>query len=290
MARRDWIKVRSAWWTDPDHAELGGCVLGFGIFLLHLADSDPTWRDTGVGRLVNGRGTALTLSSIARRTGVERRQADSWLGKLLGVGTLAVDADGTYYFPNYRKHQEDPAAHRMRKMRSKGNSGVTVTHDVTGVVTDEERREKREEEKREEESASPPKRRPTPSLSPEACEASQYLYDAIRSHTPAFMGEAKPAHVESRLAGWARDIDVGMRNDGMTLVGCRAAIDAAHRSRDDFWHGNLLSGKKLRQHYEKFKIRSNGKADRTIDYDPDAIDYGAVAEEMKSWTTPKPPT
>ena len=48
---------------------------------------------------------------------------------------------------------------------------------------------------------------------------------------------------------------MGIRNDGMTIDGCKAAIDAAHRSEDTFWHSNLLSGAKLRKHYEKLRIK-----------------------------------
>lgn len=93
--------------------------------------------------------------------------------------------------------------------------------------------------------------------SAEAVAAARHLYEAIRWHSPGFLADARPAAIERRLLGWARDIDVGMRNDGMTLDGCKQVIDVAHRSDDEFWRPNLLSGKKLRQHYEKLRIRAS---------------------------------
>lgn len=106
----------------------------------------------------------------------------------------------------------------------------------------------------------------------EALELAQFLYDAIRSHSPQFMADAKPASIATKLTGWARDIDRGLRLDGMTAQGARDAIDAAHRSDDTFWRGNLLSGAKLRKHYEALRIKkgnaptSPGKPGEGFDY------------------------
>lgn len=126
--RRDWIKVRSAWWTDPDHVNLTGHALRFGVYLLYLADSDPDWQESGNARLVDGRGVALGLSDVCARAGVRLREGRRWVNALLVAGTLDVDSEGAYFFPNYRKHQENPSAKRKRKQRdSHAKASVTVT-------------------------------------------------------------------------------------------------------------------------------------------------------------------
>ncbi len=275
MARRDWIRVRSRWWTDPDHAGLSFGAKAIGPFLFWLADGDPTWRETGQGRLLGPSGAALGPEDVARMAGARLREVRRWVAELVAVGTILRSDDGVLYFPNYRTHQEDPSAKRVRAHRARN---VTVTPDVTGEVE----AEAEEEQRQKEESFAAPKRRatrPSLALSSDACEVAQYLYDAIRSHTPAFMADAKPATIESKLERWAKDIDVGLRNDGMTVEGCRAATDAAHRSEDDFWRSNLLSGKKLRQHYEKLKIRSNGRGSSAVEQ-MKGFDYHAFGERL----------
>ena len=87
--------------------------------------------------------------------------------------------------------------------------------------------------------------------------AAQYLLDAIRSHTPDYLEQLTSATLGKKLRGWALKIDVGYRNDGMTLEGCKTAIDAAHRSEDTFWRSNLLSGAALRKQYERLRMRSS---------------------------------
>lgn len=98
--------------------------------------------------------------------------------------------------------------------------------------------------------------RSKPPPTPEAIEIAQRLYDAIRSHKPDFCDGMKPAKLEAKLTGWAQDIDVGLRNDGMTPAGCAAVIAYAHCSDDHFWRSNLLSGKKLRKHYQTLSIKA----------------------------------
>lgn len=84
------------------------------------------------------------------------------------------------------------------------------------------------------------------SLSPECEELAVYLRDAIRSHTPGARDGSK---------GWAKDVDLALRIDGLTPEQLRSAIDYAHRSQAGaFWRSNLLSGKALRKHAERLLI------------------------------------
>ncbi len=134
VARRDWIRLRSAWWTDPDHSGLSFGAKAFGPFLFWIADGDPTWRVTGRGRLLGASGAALGLQHVCSMAGARLREVRRWVGELVDVGTLRIDDSGAYYFPNYRKHQEDPSASRKRRQR---DSHGTVTGKVTGDVTGE---------------------------------------------------------------------------------------------------------------------------------------------------------
>lgn len=134
--------------------------------------------------------------------------------------------------------------------------------------------------------ADKPATKPKTQPSEDSCEIAQYLYDAIREHSPDFMAGAPPSKLEAKLLGWARDIDVGLRNDGMTVDGCKAAVDAAHRGSDEFWRPNVLSGRKLRKHYETLKIRTNGSKPKSDDYG--AIAFDELREEMDNrWPTTK---
>jgi hypothetical protein len=134
MSRRDWIRVRVRWYTDPDHATLSGDALHLGPFLMMLADADPHWRETGKAHIRGPDGSALgvnQLSTLAKWTPNRTKKA---IDSLVKVRTLCHDADGGYFFPNYRKHQEDPSASRKRRQRSRP---VKVTRKVTRKVTGE---------------------------------------------------------------------------------------------------------------------------------------------------------
>lgn len=150
---------------------------------------------------------------------------------------------------NRIKQREARERKRQRVSNSVNDESLTVSN-----VSPRQKTEDRGQIQKAEKSVT--RKRATKPLPPEAIEISQYLYEAIRSHSPGFMADAKPAVIERKLTSWARDVDRGMRLDGMTPQGCRDAIDAAHRSADGFWRGNLLSGAKLRKHYEKLRIKN----------------------------------
>lgn len=132
----------------------------------------------------------------------------------------------------------------------------------------------------------PPKAKPDKApieASPDAIGAAQYLYDAIRTHRPDFKDGLSPAALEKKLMGWAKNIDVGMRRDGMTVDGCKEAVDAAHRSLKDFWRPNVLGGNKLRKHYEALRTKwaSENKAAKDPNvFRPGEVDYAAFGEMM----------
>lgn len=257
--------------------------------LMMLADGDERWRDDGRAFIRGPDGRHLSASGIALVARWTPTRVAKALKKLVEVRTLGEDPQYGFFFRNYRKHQENPSAARKRKQRdSHVNVPVTVTGTVTGEAEAEaeERREKQKEQSVAAAKRPATRRAKPPSLDARA--AAQYLYDAIRAHSPQFLSNAKPAGVERKITGWARDIDVGLRNDGMTLQGCRQAVDAAHGTSDPFWRSNLLSGKKLRQHYEKLRIRRASNDQQTPDYS--GIDFAAVAQEMDSWKTRKPNT
>lgn len=83
-------------------------------------------------------------------------------------------------------------------------------------------------------------------LPPEAVELAAYLLEAIRTHKP---------NVKDGSKGWARDLDLAMRVDLRSPAAIRAVIDFAHRSRETFWRPNLLSGAKVREHFDTLEIQ-----------------------------------
>ncbi len=284
MAGRAWIKLYERWLTCPRHAELSGDTLGTGALLLLVAESMGADGEEGVRWLLGADGGPVTLATCHRHVRVRSESGQRRVRKLLGVGTMVERQDGCLGFSNYRQWQEKPGAARMRKHRDARHDGVTGD-----VTRDREAEAEEDAEAEAEKSVAAPKRRATkPSLSADACGIAQYLYDAIKGHTPGFAADVKPATIRTRLQGWARDIDVGMRNDGMTADGCRTAIDTAHRGIDDFWHRNLLSGKALRKQYERLRIQRSRKNGSNAAPNYDDIDFHGIADEMdRRWPLTK---
>jgi hypothetical protein len=89
-------------------------------------------------------------------------------------------------------------------------------------------------------------------LPSDALEVAEHLATRIREHTP----DAK-----TNAQGWARDIDLAMRQDGRTADQLKAAIDWAHCTPEgSFWQGNVLSGKKLRDQFDTMRIQARSRA------------------------------
>ena len=137
MKRRDWIKVRKDWWESPSHRLISAAARMFGTYLLYLADGDPTWRETGVGRLVGPGGVALGSDEVSRLAQVRSRDGRRWVAELLACGTLHLDESGYLYFPNYREHQENRSAKSMRKVRKGVHSEQGCEHNVNGEEEEE---------------------------------------------------------------------------------------------------------------------------------------------------------
>jgi hypothetical protein len=79
-------------------------------------------------------------------------------------------------------------------------------------------------------------------VSEDAVAVSAYLLEAIRSHQP---------DVKDGSQKWSKDIDIAIRMDRRSPEALRSAIDYAHRSTaGSFWQANLLSGEKLRKHFD----------------------------------------
>lgn len=119
------------------------------------------------------------------------------------------------------------------------------------------------------EGSTPQAKRTVPSE--EAHAVARYLLDAIRSH--------HPEHSDARVDGWARDIDLAIRVDGVSADRLRAAIDFAHRSPDAFWRSNVLSGSKLRARLDQLEIRAAQAAATPRRMTP--ADLFAKAEQLR---------
>jgi len=165
-----------------------------------------------------------------------------------------------------RREQNREAKRRQRQRESAQNADSQHVSAASAAVSPVQKTENRVQ-KTELKKASPakPSTKPPPQ---EALEIAQYLYDAIKEHSPEFMANAKGPSIARKLTRWAHDVARGMRIDGMTGEGCREAIDAAHRSADGFWRKNLLSGAKLRKHYEALRIKDAPKTSPVRTKDP----------------------
>ncbi len=127
MKRRDWIKVRKDWWESPSHRLISPGARYFGVYLLYLADSDPEWRETGVGRLLAPDGSPLCSHDVARMSGSSSRNVARWISELKRVGTLDESDCGALSFPTYRNHQEN----RSSKYRRGSDGDAVIQHDYS---------------------------------------------------------------------------------------------------------------------------------------------------------------
>ena len=196
-------------------------------------------------------------------------------------GRRLVRVDGGYIVINlaeFRRYDQT-ATERQRRRRARlkaeetevSRRNVTVSH--SGSQKREERREKQKGEGEGEANKS--------GFSPDVCEIAQYLFDAIREHSPDSLPE-DPTKGFAVMTGWCPDIDKGVRigtktdsqakgynGPKITLEGAKRVIDHAHRGRDDFWQANLRSGNKLRVQYATLlaKAGPTGGRDPASNYD-----------------------
>lgn len=93
-------------------------------------------------------------------------------------------------------------------------------------------------------------KKPKPPPTATGVAVAQYLLASIHTHTPQY------ARTEAEMTSWAHTVDLAIRIDERTVQGLREVIDFAHRSKDDFWHGNLLSATKLRTQFDQLTIKA----------------------------------
>lgn len=108
---------------------------------------------------------------------------------------------------------------------------------------------------------------PRPASGPcdESMGLAQYLYEAIRSHTPDYRASWAPKRLERSLLGWARDLDRLIRLDGADPAEIQRVIDYCHRSAETFERANVQSGAKLRKRWDSLRVKARdaGAKDRT---------------------------
>lgn len=78
---------------------------------------------------------------------------------------------------------------------------------------------------------------------------SQYLYEKILTYCPNFK--------LPNLQEWAKQVDLMVRLDNRSIPDIKKVIDTF--TQDLFWRTNILSMKKVREHFDKFSIISNNK-------------------------------
>ena len=121
-----------------------------------------------------------------------------------------------------------------------------------------------------------PRRGSSTQPSAEAVADARYFLDAILSHKPDFAGP-------KTLDGWAVEFDRARRLDNRTTAAIRAVIDFAHRDpRGAFWRANILSGKTLREQFDKLEIQSRGGGTATRpDFGPKPPVHDPAATERR---------
>lgn len=116
----------------------------------------------------------------------------------------------------------------------------------------------------------------------DAYEAASYLFAAIRSHKPDFLGGKTKAQIEVKLTGWTKHLDLLIRTerggDGKSLDEVKRVIDYCHRSAETFNRGKVQSGHKLRARFEQLSTDAapsnqksrGGIGERAMNYDFEA--------------------
>lgn len=107
----------------------------------------------------------------------------------------------------------------------------------------------------------------------------EHLREEIRTHTPRI---ADRYPTPGKLAGWAKDLDKLVRLDGAAPEEVRRVITWAHRGDPrGFWRGNLLSGAKVREHFDRLLVQAR-QAGAPISASP-VGDYTGWMEEHHRW-------
>ena len=164
-----------------------------------------------------------------------------------------IGGDPCYYaLHEYALHNSKILGDRARKRRRdsadtpptvRGKSAPTATATATSSST----RKK----------VARPKKPPA-----EAYDLAKYLLACIQTHSPKVK---KPRSLDA----WAADLDKAMRIENRTVLELSNLIQWAHcEDERGFWHGNLLSGAKVRKHFDTISAqmnRSEGAPRRSVD-------------------------
>ena len=88
----------------------------------------------------------------------------------------------------------------------------------------------------------------------------EYMLASIRRHTPGFRSRQSKAQDEKTVKTWAKPIRDLIKLDGKTPEQIRAVIDRCHNDpSDDFEHGNVQSGAKLRKRWDNLWAKTKSK-------------------------------
>ncbi len=94
----------------------------------------------------------------------------------------------------------------------------------------------------------------------EGIRLAEYMLASIRRHTPGFRSRQSKAQDEKTVKTWAKPIRDLIKLDGKTPEQIRAVIDRCHNDpSDEFEHGNVQSGAKLRKRWDNLWAKTKSK-------------------------------
>jgi len=192
-----------------------------------------------------------------------------------------------------RSEEARRAQNREAKRRQRERSKSADSQQESASVSNVSRGQPKTEDRRQKTEADSSLSRPSATtrgneqvLSPEmaqAVELAQYLFDSIRGHTPEFEARKTPAQLEKKLMGWASDIEKLLRIDGKSPEHIRAVIDKCHNDpTDDFEHGNVQSGAKLRKRWNQLWAKAKSRVAASPADSLENFDFQAAGQFWES--------
>ena len=208
------------------------------------------------------------------------------LPELTKAGVFEIGATAIV-MPNYIEAQEAKSSDKQRQSESRGRRrdraragadvtqcdtssqpvtrGHDVSHDVTPSLAEPSQAEPSCTER--ESPAKPATRAREPEVltihEPEMFEGirlAEYMLASIRRHTPGFRSRQSKAQDEKTVKTWAKPIRDLIKLDGKTPEQIRAVIDRCHNDpSDEFEHGNVQSGAKLRKRWDNLWAKTKSK-------------------------------
>jgi len=96
-----------------------------------------------------------------------------------------------------------------------------------------------------------------------AIKLSEYLLTCIRNNNPKFN------ITDTTIKRWSNDIDKMIRIDKREPIEVAQVITFSQSN--SFWKKNILSGTKLRKHFDRLWIEIKDKTDNTFNYKPPTL-------------------